>query len=152
MATHVSAMGKPVDMASLRQRNQHVRAVGNMNVDAEGNTLDSHNNIIDDSTNRVNRMYNRTTQNPQASSRVAPARAVPKAQAPQPDVVPPTPAPQVAPPTAVIPPQAPVAAPEPSFERNPLIRYPDEDDEDDIVDLSEYDAEEPVGKETPKKK
>jgi hypothetical protein len=154
MATHVSAMGKPVDMASLRQRNQHVRAVGNMNVDAEGNTLDSNNQVIEDSTNRVNRVYNRTTQNPSASRRPAPqarSRATeqpPAAEAPQP-----APQPEVAPPTAVISPQAPAPTPEPSFERNPLIRLPDEDDgEEDIGDLADYDAEEPVGKETPKKK
>ena len=146
-------MGKPVDMSTLRQRNQHVRAVGNMNVDAEGNTLDSNNQIIEDSTNRVNRVYNRTTQNPSATQRPAPkARPRPEHTPPPVAEVAPPPTPEVAPPTPVIRRQQPPAS-QPSFEHNPLIRLPDEDDgEEDIGDLAEYDAEEPVGKETTKKK
>jgi hypothetical protein len=75
MANHFSSMGKPINMEVLRQQNKHVRAVGNMNVDAAGNTLDSHNNIISDTAQRVNRVYNRTTQNP---------GAVPRQHRPQP--------------------------------------------------------------------
>ena len=34
MATHRSAMGKSVDMATLAAKNENVRAVGNMKVNA----------------------------------------------------------------------------------------------------------------------
>jgi hypothetical protein len=154
MAIHRSANGKAVDMAKLRAQNQHVRAVGNMNVNANGDTLDSNNMVIDDSTNRVNRVYGKTTQNVGAAVRRSAPKAPPTPPAPVQSVQQaPAPQPEVAPPTAVIPPQAPAPTPEPSFERNPLIRLPDEDDgEEDIGDLADYDAEEPVGKETPKKK
>ena len=72
---HTSAMGKSINMEALRQKNQHTRAVGNMNVDAAGNTLDSNNNIISDSSRRVNEVYNRAAQNP---------GAVPRQHRPQP--------------------------------------------------------------------
>ena len=127
MATHVSAMGKPVDMAGLRQKNRNVRAVGNMNVDAEGNTLDSHNNVIDDSTSRVNRVYNRTTQNPSAVNRPAPQ--VRSRVTPAPDANKVVPAPSVV-----------------SVNEAPELS------QRELNDLSEFDSEEPVGKEQPKKK
>ena len=38
-----SAMGKTVDMGSLLLRNEQTRAVGNMNVNARGDRLDSNN-------------------------------------------------------------------------------------------------------------
>jgi hypothetical protein len=145
-------------MARLQAQNQNVRAVGNMNVDAAGNTLDSHNQRIDDHARRVNRVYNKTTQNVGAAVRRQPPKAPPAPQqsAPQPPVATqapqPAPAPDVAPPAAVIPTPATQSALQPDEDRNPLIRYPDEDDEDDIVDLADYDTEEPVGKETPKTK
>ena len=41
-----SAMGKSVDMGALVSRNEKVRAVGNMNVNARGDILDSNNKII----------------------------------------------------------------------------------------------------------
>jgi hypothetical protein len=156
MAIHRSANGKAVDMAKLRAQNQHVRAVGNMNVDAAGNTLDSNNQVIDDSTNRVNRVYGRTTQNVGAATRRT-QQPTPKPTMSNSSIVeenPPQPQRHRPAPQAVTPPPEPQPAPQPQpeIERNPLIRYPDEDDEDDIVDLEDYDTEEPVGKETPKKK
>lgn len=120
-------MGKPVDMAGLRQKNRNVRAVGNMNVDAEGNTLDSHNNVIDDSTSRVNRVYNRTTQNPSATNRPAPQ--VRSRVTPAPDASKVVPAPSVV-----------------SVNEAPELS------QRELNDLSEFDSEEPVGKEQPKKK
>jgi hypothetical protein len=60
MSKHVSAMGKAVDMAALRSKNEHTRAVGNMNVNARGDIIDSNNNVINDNTKRVNAMYQRT--------------------------------------------------------------------------------------------
>lgn len=59
---HVTALGKPFDMDALRAKNEKVRAVGNMNVNARGDIIDSNNNVINDSATRVNTMYNRTNQ------------------------------------------------------------------------------------------
>jgi hypothetical protein len=59
---HMTALGKPFDMAALRAKNELTRAVGNMNVNARGDTLDSNNHIIQDSTKRVNEMYKKTIQ------------------------------------------------------------------------------------------
>jgi hypothetical protein len=56
-----SAMGKPVDMGSLLLQNERVRAVGNMNVNARGDRLDSGNNIIEPKNQQVQHRYNRQT-------------------------------------------------------------------------------------------
>jgi len=61
---HVTALGLPFDMAGLRTKNEKVRAVGNMNVNARGDIIDSNNNVINDSNNRVNAMYKKTMQQP----------------------------------------------------------------------------------------
>lgn len=59
---HFTALGKPIDMAALRSKHELTRAVGNMNVNARGDTLDSHNRIIQDNTKRVNNMYKKTVK------------------------------------------------------------------------------------------
>ena len=59
---HVTALGVPLDMAALRSKNEKVRAVGNMNVNARGDIIDSHNNVIRDANKRVNVMYEKTMQ------------------------------------------------------------------------------------------
>jgi hypothetical protein len=56
-----SAMGKPVDMGSLLLQNERVRAVGNMNVNARGDRLDSNNQVIEPKNKQVQRRYNRQT-------------------------------------------------------------------------------------------
>ena len=58
-----SAMGKPVDMGSMVSKNEKVRAVGNMNVNARGDILDSNNKIIRDNTQRVKDSYKNTVKN-----------------------------------------------------------------------------------------
>jgi regulator of RNase E activity RraA len=55
-----SAMGKQVDMSILRAKNEKERAVGNMNVNARGDVIDSNNQIINDNNNRINVMYQKT--------------------------------------------------------------------------------------------
>lgn len=66
MSNYRTAGGQLINMEALRAKNQNTRAVGNMNVDAAGNTLDSNNQVISDRAARVSRVYNRTTQNPSA--------------------------------------------------------------------------------------
>ena len=58
MAVHKTAMGKAVDMSSLVSQHEKTRAVGNMNVNARGDIVDSHNRVIQDNTKRVKTTYN----------------------------------------------------------------------------------------------
>lgn len=63
MARFKSAMGKVVDMNALAARNEKVRAVGNMKVNARGDSIDSHNRIIRPVTEKVNDSYAKTVGN-----------------------------------------------------------------------------------------
>jgi hypothetical protein len=58
MAIHKTAMGKAVDMSSMVSQHEKTRAVGNMNVNARGDIVDSHNRVIQDNTKRVKTTYN----------------------------------------------------------------------------------------------
>lgn len=60
---HRSAMGKTIDMAAMRSKNEHVRAVGNMNVNSRGDVIDSNGNIINDNNKRVNEHYMKSVVN-----------------------------------------------------------------------------------------
>ena len=55
-----SAMGKAVDMAAIVTRNENVRAVGNMGVNARGDVIDSYGRVVQQNTKRVNDSYNNT--------------------------------------------------------------------------------------------
>lgn len=57
MSKYRTAMGKTVDMGSLATRNEKVRAVGNMRVNARGDLLDNSNRVIQEATTRVNEQY-----------------------------------------------------------------------------------------------
>lgn len=63
MATYRSAQGKQVDMSQLASKHEKVRAVGNMNVNARGDVIDSQNRVVKDNTNRVKNTYKKTTVN-----------------------------------------------------------------------------------------
>ena len=56
-----SAMGKTVDMGSLLLQNERVRAVGNMNVNARGDRLDSNNEIVEPKNQQAQRRYRKQT-------------------------------------------------------------------------------------------
>lgn len=56
-----SAMGKTVDMGSLLLQNERIRAVGNMNVNARGDRLDSNNKVVEPKNQQVQRRYNKQT-------------------------------------------------------------------------------------------
>lgn len=56
-----SSMGKSVDMGALILQNEHVKAVGNMNVNARGDLVDSSNQVIDQKNRQVQRQYQRQT-------------------------------------------------------------------------------------------
>lgn len=63
MGTYRSALGKQVDMAALAAKNQKVRAVGNMHVNARGDIIDSHGKVIQPVTEKVNNNYSKTVGN-----------------------------------------------------------------------------------------
>ena len=56
-----SAMGKAVDLGSLILQNEGVRAVGNMNVNARGDRLDSNNQVLETKPRQIQRQNARTT-------------------------------------------------------------------------------------------
>jgi hypothetical protein len=60
---HRSANGKTVDMGSLRLKNENVRAVGNMKVNARGDLVDEKNQVITPKNQQVNQSYNNQTSN-----------------------------------------------------------------------------------------
>ena len=59
MPAYRTAQGKNVDMSQLAARNEKVRAVGNMNVNARGDIIDSHNRVIKDNNKRVKNNHQR---------------------------------------------------------------------------------------------
>ena len=54
-----SAMGKTVDLGALLLQNEQTRAVGNMNVNARGDQLDSANRVVETKNRQVQRRYNK---------------------------------------------------------------------------------------------
>ena len=63
MSKYRTAMGKTVDMAALAARNEKTRAVGNMKVNARGDTIDAQGRIIKPVTTKVNEQYANTVGN-----------------------------------------------------------------------------------------
>jgi hypothetical protein len=53
-----TAQGKTIDMGSLALQNEHVRAVGNMKVNARGDELDDAGRVINTKPQQVNQQYN----------------------------------------------------------------------------------------------
>ena len=67
MANYKSSLGRPIDMQTLIAKNEHVRAVGNMKVNARGDTIDSFGKVILPATNNVTTQYNKTVNNQSAN-------------------------------------------------------------------------------------
>ena len=57
--TYRTAQGKTVDLGQLILQNENVRAVGNMNVNARGDRLDSSNRVIDSKNQQIQRQHQR---------------------------------------------------------------------------------------------
>ena len=66
MATKIykSAMGRVVDMGALMLENENTRAVGNMNVNARGDILDSGNRVVETKNRQVAKHYQRQVAAP----------------------------------------------------------------------------------------
>lgn len=58
-SVYTTAQGKKLDMGSLRLKNEQVRAVGNMKVNARGDIVDDMNNIISTKQEQVAKQYQR---------------------------------------------------------------------------------------------
>jgi hypothetical protein len=56
-----TAQGKSVDLGTIMLQNEHVRAVGNMNVNARGDKLDQNNRVIETKPRQIQRQNARTT-------------------------------------------------------------------------------------------
>jgi len=74
--TYRTAKGKTVDIGALLSQNEDVRAVGNMNVNARGDLIDSQNKTIERKSKQVQKQYrkqigNRVTDDVVYSSRRA---------------------------------------------------------------------------------
>jgi hypothetical protein len=78
MSKYRTAMGKTVDMAALTAKNEKTRAVGNMKVNARGDSIDAQGHVIKTATAKVNDSYNRTVGNRSAQ----PVRNKPKVATP----------------------------------------------------------------------
>jgi len=141
MTSYRTAQGKIIDMSKLASTHENIRAVGNMNVNARGDTLDSNNNVIEEGGERVNRMYKNTMQ---ASGTVPRRRTASPIQADLvPDEVPAEPETDLpTPPTVKSEATAPTAVTKP-----PVVEHePEWTDEEIELD---FDDEEPFGKEAP---
>jgi hypothetical protein len=78
-----TAQGKTVDLGTIMLQNEHVRAVGNMNVNARGDLLDSNNKVIETKGRQIQRQNAQTT-NVSSSAVHTSTRAAKRAQAEQP--------------------------------------------------------------------
>ena len=56
-----TAQGKTVDLGTIMLQNEHIRAVGNMNVNARGDKLDQNNRVIETKPRQIQRQNARTT-------------------------------------------------------------------------------------------
>lgn len=78
MANYRSALGKSVDMAALAAKNEKTRAVGNMKVNARGDTIDAQGKIVQPVTSKVSSGYAKTVGNRSANVvKALPDKAVP---------------------------------------------------------------------------
>lgn len=59
--TYKTAQGKTIDLGTIMLQNENTRAVGNMNVNARGDRLDSGNQVIETKPQRIQRQNARTT-------------------------------------------------------------------------------------------
>jgi len=81
MKQHRSAQGKMIDMAALAARNEKVRAVGNMKVNARGDTIDATGKVVVPVTQKVGAQYQKTVGNKSANAKkVQEVKAVPPAK------------------------------------------------------------------------
>lgn len=69
-----SALGKTVDLGALILKNEHERAVSNVNVNARGDLIDNMNRPISTRTEQVNREYKKSNLNTDPVTKSRPAK------------------------------------------------------------------------------
>lgn len=67
MAIYKTAQGKTLDMSALVSRNENVRAVGNLKVNARGDTIDAAGKVLVPVTKKVGDAYQKTVSNKAAT-------------------------------------------------------------------------------------
>lgn len=83
--TYRTAQGKIVDLGALQLKNENVRAVGNMSVNARGELIDSANRPIETRNEQVGRQYKKQT-NVSDDAVVSSKKSRVEATAPAPEV------------------------------------------------------------------
>lgn len=73
MRKHRTAQGKIIDMTALATKYEKTRAVGNMKVNARGDSIDSNNKITVPVTQKVGKSYSSTVGNKSAQVKNNPA-------------------------------------------------------------------------------
>lgn len=68
MSVYRSALGRQVDMTALSTKYEKTRAVGNMGVNARGDTIDAEGKIVTPVTEKVNQAYAKTVGNKSAQT------------------------------------------------------------------------------------
>jgi len=69
-----TAKGLTIDMAALISRNERVRAVGNMGVNARGDVIDNQGKIVKPVNQRVNERYSKTVGTKSAQVKSGPVQ------------------------------------------------------------------------------
>lgn len=85
MKQHRSAQGKIVDMTALATKHERTRAVGNIPVNARGDTIDGNGKIVVPVTQKVGEKYQKSVGNKSANpvKQPTPVKATPTVQAPK---------------------------------------------------------------------
>ena len=129
-----SAQGKTVDLGTIMLKNEHVRAVGNMGVNARGDKLGSNNQVVETKSQQIQQQNNRTTTNVSDSpvhtsskkTRKQVVEPEPEPEFAEPEVV--EPEPEIVEPEVVVPPEpmveAPAPAPEVVVPPEPVVKAP----------------------------
>ena len=73
MRKYRTAQGKTIDMTALASKYERTRAVGNMKVNARGDSIDSNNKITEPVTQKVGKSYSSTVGNKSAQVKNNPA-------------------------------------------------------------------------------
>ena len=76
--TYRTAQGKIVDLGALQLQNEHVRAVGNMGVNARGDLIDGWNRPVDSRNQQVAKQYKKQVTNVEDTAVQHNTKKVPK--------------------------------------------------------------------------
>jgi uncharacterized membrane protein YukC len=62
MTIHRTAQGKSIDMGVLMKKNETVRAVSNLSLNARGDTIDANGKVIESVTDKVGKKYKQSVE------------------------------------------------------------------------------------------